>query len=185
MGLSTAALFRSLTKSTELVRLELVRILGLEPLLRIHIVAHWVLTVESPEREVAVSLAMEVFADEALDMALVAWNVLLSYFVGGASDPVLSEYAEVAVNELVLVDLSGQVTQIAITLVPHLNLLQHRLVAPSVCQDFSLDLALGGSEAVDFGGDVAGVARHVVLVEVGGSCKFSHDYYYWQLAISN
>jgi hypothetical protein len=118
---------------------------------------------------------MQIFTDQSFNMAFIIWNVLLSYFVSGTAHPVLGKYAEIAINQIVLLNLSGQLTEIAIPLVPHLYLFEHSFVTAPVSEDFSLNLALGSSKSIDFGRDMASIAWHIVFGEVGGSCKFSHD----------
>lgn len=118
---------------------------------------------------------MQILANESLHVAGVPWNVLLSDHVGRSSNPIFCKYTEVSINEFILLLIGDLVLAVHPgSLISHSDFLQHGFVRSLVRQNFSLYLALGSAEPVDLGGNVAGVAWHIVLLEQGGSCNFSH-----------
>lgn len=87
-----------LTPATEVTRLVGSALSGCESGLDVSVITHWVFTCEQFRCDLGIALVHQVLIDKSSVMSCVAWNVLLSDHVGGATDPVNRILASVSVD---------------------------------------------------------------------------------------
>lgn len=124
---------------------------------------------------VAIRAGEQVLANEAFDMAGVAWHLLVPYLVVRSIDPVLGVTTHVAKYNLVLIDSRYEIRAVEAPSLIHILLtVENDGMLAGVLEDLSLDLASRGSKSLILRWHVAGVARQVLLIVVTWRCEFRH-----------
>ena len=124
---------------------------------------------------VAIRACEQVLANEAFDMAGVAWHLLVPYLVVRSIDPVLGVTTHIAKYNLVLIDSRYEIRAVEAPSLVHILLtVENDRMLAGVLEDLSLDLASRGSKSLILRWHVAGVARQVLLIVVTWRCEFRH-----------
>ena len=157
-----------LTESSEVLKLVGGLSLGLESLLGGQIMADWVHLGEGLGGGLTIAVREKVLGVYSLDVASVPGHSRLVDHVLWTAHPVLALSRMITVNHFVVVILWRHASV-------HLDGLKSFVgkldwVDTLVPEDLSLDVAAGCSESLVFGGDMASISCHELLLEF--SCNF-------------